>query len=71
MGVTGRMILEALCEGERDPDVLAAMAKGRLKVKAEYLRQCVPGRFNRFHSVMVHELLAHIDYFERRRTASR
>ena len=31
LGVTGRMILEALCEGEHDPDVLAAMAKGRLK----------------------------------------
>ena len=64
LGVTGRMILDALCAGERDPDVLAGMAKGRLKVKAEYLRQCVPGRFNEFHAVMTRELLSHIDYFD-------
>jgi transposase len=64
LGVTGRMILDALCAGERDPEVLAGMAKGRLKVKAEYLRQCVPGRFNEFHAVMTRELLSHIDYFD-------
>ena len=64
LGVTGRMILDALCAGERDPDVLAGMAKGRLKVKADYLRQCVPGRFNEFHAVMTRELLSHIDYFD-------
>ena len=29
LGVTGRMILDALCAGERDPDVLAGMAKGQ------------------------------------------
>ncbi len=64
LGVTGRMILDALCAGERDPEVLAGMAKGRLKVKADYLRQCVPGRFNEFHAVMTRELLSHIDYFD-------
>ncbi len=64
LGMTGRMILDALCAGERDPDVLAGMAQGRLKVKADYLRQCVPGRFNEFHAVMTRELLSHIDYFD-------
>jgi transposase len=64
LGVTGRMILDALCAGERDPEVLAGMAKGRLRDKAEFLRQCVPGRFNEFHAVMTGELLAHIDYFD-------
>jgi transposase len=64
LGVTGRLILDALCAGERDPDVLAGMAKGRLRDKAESLRQCVPGRFNEFHAVMTRELLAHIDYFD-------
>jgi len=62
LGVTGRLILDALCDGERDPEVLAAMAKGRLKVKIGFLRQCVPGRFNSFHAAMTRELLAHIDY---------
>jgi len=64
LGVTGRLILDALVAGERDPDVLAGMAKGRLRDKAEYLRQCVPGRFNEFHAVMTRELLSHIDYFD-------
>jgi transposase len=28
LGVTGRTILDALCAGGRDPEVLAAMAQG-------------------------------------------
>lgn len=64
LGVTGRMILNALCAGERDPDVLAAMAQGKLKAKTELLGQCVPGRFNDFHAVMTRELLAHVDYLD-------
>lgn len=31
LGVTGRMILDALCSGERDPEAFAGMAQGRLK----------------------------------------
>jgi len=64
LGVTGRMILDALCDGERDPDVLAGMAQRKLKAKTEYLRQCVPGRFAEFHAVMTRQLLSHIDYLE-------
>jgi transposase len=62
LGVTGRMILEALCAGERDPDVLAGMAQRRLKAKTDLLARCVPGRFNEFHATMVRNLLDHIDY---------
>ncbi len=64
LGVTSRMILDALCDGERDPDVLAKMAKGKLRSKSDDLRQCVPGRFNEHHAGMVRELLAHIDYLD-------
>jgi transposase len=64
LGVTGRMILAALCDGERDPEVLALMAQRRLKAKIDGLRQAVPGRFNAHHGRMVRELLAHIDYLE-------
>jgi len=64
LGVTGRMILDALCAGERDPDVLAGMAQRKLKIEIDYLRQCVPGRFNEFHAVMTRELLTHIDYLD-------
>ena len=62
LGVTGRMILDALCRGERDPDVLADMAQRKLRAKIGDLRQCVPGRFNNHHAAMVTELVAHVDY---------
>jgi|CXWL01.1.fsa_nt_gi transposase len=62
LGVSGRMILDALCAGERDPDVLAEMAQRKLRAKIGDLRQCVPGRFNEHHAVMVGEIVAHVDY---------
>lgn len=64
LGVTGRAILEALIDGERDPVVMAALAKGRLKVKSGLLARCVPGGFNNFHATMARELLDHIDYLD-------
>jgi len=64
LGLTGRMILEALCAGERDADVLAGMAQRKLKAKTDELRQSVPGRFNQHHATMVRKLLAHIDFLE-------
>lgn len=62
LGVTGRMILDALCAGERDPEVLAGMARSRLRSKIGDLRHCVPGRFNDHHAGMVTEIVAHVDY---------
>ena len=61
-GVSARLILQALCDGERDPDVLAEMAKRRLRAKIPDLREAVPGRFNEHHAILVRELLAHIDF---------
>jgi transposase len=62
IGVSARLILEAMCDGERDPDVLADLAKKKLRAKIPRLREAVPGRFNEHHAVLVRELLAHIDY---------
>jgi transposase len=64
LGVTGRLIIDALCAGERDPEHLAEMAQRRLRAKIGDLRQAVPGRFNDHHARMVKELLAHIDYLQ-------
>lgn len=61
-GVSSRLILKALCDGERDPDVLADMALKSLRKKIPQLREAVPGRFNEHHAILVRELLAHIDY---------
>lgn len=63
-GVTARMILDALCAGERDPEVLAAMAQRKLKAKQDLLARAVPGRFGEFHAVMCRQILSHIDYLD-------
>ena len=49
-GVSARLILDALCDGERDSDVLADLAQRRLRAKIPQLRQAVPGRFNAHHA---------------------
>jgi transposase len=61
LGVSGRRMLTALVDGERDPDVLAEMALGRLRNKAADLGQALTGRFNEHHAFMVRLLLDHID----------
>jgi transposase len=64
LGVSGRAMLEALVQGTTDPEVLAELAKGRLRAKLAALRQALVGRFRRHHAVLVSELLAHLDYLE-------
>ena len=45
LGVSSRGMLHALVAGERDPEVLAEMAKGALRRKIPELRQALRGRF--------------------------
>ncbi len=61
-GVSARLIFEALCAGERDPEVLADLAKAKLRGKIPQLREAVPGRFSDHHALLVREHLAHLDY---------
>lgn len=44
-GVSSRAMLEALINGERDPQLLAALAKGTLKSKIPALVDALTGRF--------------------------
>lgn len=63
LGVSGREMLEALIAGERDPDVLAEMARGRMRPKIPELRQALAAsRFRAHHGVMLAEHLAHVDH---------
>ena len=57
-------MLEALVEGTHDPEVLAALAKGRLRTKIPALKEALEGRFRPVHALMVGEILAHIDYLD-------
>jgi transposase len=61
MGVSSRAMLDALVAGERDPQVLAGMAKGVLRRKAPELEAALQGRFTGHHAFLVGEYLTQID----------
>jgi transposase len=52
LGVSGRDMIEALVAGERDPRVLAELARGRLRAKLEELTMACDGRFTDTHAQM-------------------
>jgi transposase len=64
LGVSGRAMLEALVHGTTDPEVLADLARGRLRKKLPALREALAGRFRPHHAFLVSQLLAHMDYLE-------
>jgi transposase len=61
VGVSGRAMLEALIVGQRDPKVLAELAKGRMRGKRTALVQALTGRFDDHHAELARLLLDHID----------
>jgi transposase len=65
IGVSGRAMLEALVAGTHDPEVLAALAKGRLRTKLPALREALAGRLRTdHHGLLVAQILAHVDYLD-------
>ena len=46
-GVSGRAMLAALIAGERDPKVLAELARGRMRAKRSVLEEAFTGCFHR------------------------
>jgi transposase len=64
MGVSGRAILRALIAGERDPEALAELAKGKLRKKIPELRRALQGRFGDHHALLIGMSLDHIDHLE-------
>jgi transposase len=61
---SGRAMIEALIAGERDPDVLADLAKGKLRNKIPELTQALDARFEEHHATQLRQLLDHIDWFD-------
>ena len=64
VGVSGRAMLAALVAGERDPKVLAELARGRLRNKLPQLRQALRGRFRDHHALLVRLALGHLEQLE-------
>jgi transposase len=64
LGVSGRLMLDALIAGTTDPDVLAELAKGALRRKIPALREALEGRFDRHHALWIGAILNHIDFLD-------
>ncbi len=64
LDVSGRLMLEALVSGTRDPEVLADLARGALRKKLPALREALAGDFKAHHALIVSHILAHIDYLD-------
>lgn len=64
LGVSGRAMLRALIAGERDPEVLAELAKGLLRKKIPELREALHGRFSDHHGFLIELALTHVEQLE-------
>lgn len=61
---SSRMIIEAMIAGERDPAVLAQMAKARLRAKIPALEEALSGHFGPHHAVVCRQIIEHIDFLD-------
>lgn len=62
LGVSGRAMLQALIEGQRDPQVLADPAKRRMRSKIPELAQALTGRFREHHAFLTRLYLDQYDH---------
>ncbi len=60
-GVSGRAIMAALIAGERDPAVLAGLARGSLRSKTGRLVEALTGRFTDHHAFLLTQMLRRVD----------
>jgi transposase len=60
-GVSGRAMLAALVAGERDPKVLARLARTRLRAKLGQLEEAFTGHFGDHHAFLLARMLSRID----------
>lgn len=60
-GVSGRAMMDALVAGERDPKVLAGLARTRMRGKISRLQEAFTGRFGDHHAFLLARMLAHVD----------
>ncbi len=60
-GVSGRAMMTALIAGERDPKVLAQLARSRMRTKIDRLEEAFNGHFDDHHRFLLQTMLARID----------
>ncbi len=62
MGVSARDMLDAIAEGEEDPEKLANFARRTMKKKKEELELALKGYINPHQRLMLKTILKHIDF---------
>lgn len=60
-GVSGRAMLEALIAGQRDPWVLADLARGSMRGKKSVLQEALTGHFRDHHGYLLRMMLDRVD----------
>jgi len=64
LGVSGRAMLQALLDVEKDPALLANLARRKLRKKLPELRLAMEGAFTEHHYFLLRSLLTHLNYLE-------
>lgn len=64
LGKSGRDMLAALVAGTTDTEVLADLARGRMRAKIPALREALTSRFSGHHAVIVSSVLAKLDFLD-------
>lgn len=65
-GVSARRMMEAMIGGTDESEVLADLAKGRLRKKIPELVEALTGHFRAHHRFLLQELLEHLDELNQR-----
>jgi len=64
LGKSGRAMLDALVAGTTNPEILAELAKGRMRTKIPALREALEGRFEPLHALLIGAILVHLDFLD-------
>lgn len=65
MGVSGRAMIEAMIKGIDNPDILAGLAKGKLRNKTEDLKQALFGLIKTHQKMLLRQQLEHVDFLDK------
>ncbi|WP_274534578.1 IS110 family transposase [Micromonospora sp. CB01531] len=60
-GVSGRQMLQAMIDGQRNPTILAGLARGVMRRKIPQLREALTGHFDDHHAFICDTMLRRID----------
>jgi len=64
LGVSGRLMIQALIDGNRTPEQMAAMARRKLREKIPQLCEALSGKVTDHHRFMLRQLMQQVHHLE-------